>query len=302
MNFLSMEYFVMVARERSFTKAAEQLHITQQTLSAHISSVEKELGCQLLIRRVPLELTYAGQVFLDYALGFQQNYQAMSKEFCDITANQKGILRIGIAYTRGRVIMPDLITKFQEEYPNIEISLMESSNDAMHKSLIDGEIDLAVGSFPESLPEVELHDFYQEEIVLLISEDLLSGIYEGFEDKITDGNLSDLQNCPFVLGNPGDIGGQIGRRMIKHSGFQPIVKAQSDNIETLLSLCVRGIGACFCPENLAMLALSAEQLSKLRLFRFNNDTTYTIRFGYQRKAYQWRIISEFIRISNQMFG
>ncbi|WFA10481.1 LysR family transcriptional regulator [Tissierella sp. Yu-01] len=296
-----MEYFVMVARERSFTKAAEQLHITQQTLSAHISSVEKELECQLLIRRVPLELTYAGEVFLRYALGFQQSHQAMKKEFCDITANQKGILRVGVSFTRSRVIMPDLISAFQEKYPNIEITIMESSNDAMHKYLIDGEIDLAVGSFPESLPDVELRDFYQEEIVLLISKELLSGIYEeGFESKIAQGNLSALQECPFVLGNPEDIGGQIGRSMIKHSGFQPIVKAQSDNIETLLSLCVRGIGACFCPINLVQATLPAKQLSKLRMFRFDNYAAYPIRFGYQRNPYQWSIISEFIKIANQI--
>ena len=64
MNFASMDYFIMVAREKSFTKAAQRLYITQQTLSAHIASIEKELGCSLFVRHVPLELTYAGQVFL----------------------------------------------------------------------------------------------------------------------------------------------------------------------------------------------------------------------------------------------
>ncbi len=58
MNFSSMEYFVALARERNFTWAAEQLHITQQSLSTHVAGLEKELGCQLLIRHVPLELTY----------------------------------------------------------------------------------------------------------------------------------------------------------------------------------------------------------------------------------------------------
>ena len=68
MNFSSMDYFVMVARERSFSRAAERLHITQQTLSAHIAKLEGELGTKLLVRSVPLELTYAGEVFLEYAL------------------------------------------------------------------------------------------------------------------------------------------------------------------------------------------------------------------------------------------
>lgn len=54
MNFLTMEYFRAVAAKRNITKAAEELHITQQTLSAHIASLEKELACQLIIRSNPL--------------------------------------------------------------------------------------------------------------------------------------------------------------------------------------------------------------------------------------------------------
>lgn len=60
MNFMSLDYFIMVARERSFTKAAARLHVTQQTLSTHIATLEKEIGSTLLVRHVPLELTYAG--------------------------------------------------------------------------------------------------------------------------------------------------------------------------------------------------------------------------------------------------
>ncbi len=85
MNFSSMEYFAALARERNFTRAAEQLHITQQSLSTHIAGLEKELGCKLLIRHVPMELTYAGEVFLRYALSFQQKRTAMLHEFCDIS-------------------------------------------------------------------------------------------------------------------------------------------------------------------------------------------------------------------------
>ena len=64
MNMQSTEYFIVLARERSFTRAAEALHITQQSLSAHIAALEEEFGTQLVVRRVPLELTYAGRVFL----------------------------------------------------------------------------------------------------------------------------------------------------------------------------------------------------------------------------------------------
>ena len=109
MNFQSMEYFAAVAKNRSFTRAADALHITQQTLSAHIAGIERELGCPLLIRHIPLELTYAGEVFLRYATEFNTKYDCMLHEFGDILNNQTGKLRIGIAFTRGHAIMPELI-------------------------------------------------------------------------------------------------------------------------------------------------------------------------------------------------
>ena len=95
MNFQSMEYFAAVAKNRSFTRAADALHITQQTLSAHIAGIERELGCPLLIRHIPLELTYAGEVFLRYATEFNTKYNCMLHEFGDILNNQTGKLRIG---------------------------------------------------------------------------------------------------------------------------------------------------------------------------------------------------------------
>lgn len=305
MNFLSMDYFVAVAREKSFTKAAEALHITQQTLSAHISAIERELGCQLLIRHVPLKLTYEGQVFLRYASAFQQDYNAMKQEFCDITNHQRGLLRIGIAHTRGRAIMPELIDAFQQQYPNISIYLVEAPNDLLHKYVLAGDVELAIANFPEVLQGIELRDFYQEEMVLLASRELLTscGVDVGkAAAEIAAGDLSSLAGCPFVLGGPGDINSRIGLSSIRRSGLRPTVKAESDNVETLLSLCLRGVGVCFCPKNLMITALSPEQIASLKIFNLGDHAEYPIRFGYLKRSYQWSMISEFIRISRQLLG
>ena len=174
MNFHSLDYFLVLAREKNFTRAAEALHITQQSLSSHIAGLEKELGCTLLVRRTPLELTYAGRTFLRYAESIGQTRQAMEREFCDISENQKGELRVGIAYTRGRAIMPRLIPAFQRQYPNVEITLLEGSNDAIQKALLSGGIDLAIAGFPRPLPGVVLEDYYLEHIVLCLSDGLLA--------------------------------------------------------------------------------------------------------------------------------
>lgn len=301
-NFLSMEYFAAVADKRNFTRAADQLHITQQTLSAHIASLERELNCQLFLRRSPLELTYAGQVFLRYALQFQQDYQALKHEFCDITANQRGLLRVGIAYTRGRVIMPRVIPAFQTVYPNIQVDLIEASNDELHARLLDGTVDLAVAAFAHSVPEIELQPFYQEEVCMLVPQTLLPLLeYTPPEGPLAPKDLAAFRSCPFALGIPEDIAGQLGRRLIKAAGFHPIVRAQSENMETLLALCAQGVGISFCPDVLASAALSQGSLDGLKVFRFQEDSTYAIRFGYRCQPYQWSMISEFIRVARSVF-
>lgn len=295
MNFDSLEYFAVLARERSFTRAAEALHITQQSLSSHIAGLERELDCQLVVRRSPLELTFAGQTFLRYAEELRRTQQTMQREFCDISQNQKGELRVGIAFTRGRVIMPRLISTFQREYPNVQVTLIEDSNDALQKLLLDGDIDLAVAEFSKAPPEIELRDFYEESIVLCLSDALLARCAldpDALADALRGGDLRALRDVPFVLGPAEDIAGRIGRELLRRSGVKPSVRAVSANIETLLALCVQGVGACFSPENLVYAALSPDQLAQLRIYPL--AASYPIRIGFLKRAYQWRMISRFL--------
>ena len=297
-----MEYFAAVADKRSFTRAADQLHITQQTLSAHIAALERELNCQLLLRRTPLELTYAGEVFLRYALQFQREYHALRHEFCDITGNQKGLLRVGIAYTRGRILMPRIISGFQERYPNVQVDLVEASNEELHARLLDGSVDLAVAAFPQSLPDIQMEEFYEEEVCMLVPRSLLP-----LAERVPAGpvlstqELAAFRKCPFLMGVPQDIGGQLGRRQLKAAGFYPQIRAQSENMETLLALCVQGVGICFCPDCLIDGTLSTRELKQLLVFRFQQDCVYPIRFGYRRQSYQWGILSQFIADARAAF-
>ena len=302
MNFHSLDYFLVLAREKNFTRAAEALHITQQSLSSHIAGLEKELGCPLLVRRTPLELTYAGRKFLHYAESIGQTRQTMEREFCDISENQKGELRVGIGFTRGRAIMPRLIPAFQRQYPNVEIMLRECSNDAIQKALLSGGIDLAIAAYPKVPPSIELADYYTEHTVLCLVDSLLVQCQIDLDvrrNEIAAGDLHSLRDCPFVLGSAADIGGRIGRELLRASGISPISKATSENVETLLALCVQGVGACFCPENLLQTALSPAQLAHLHILPLCPEASYPICFGYLSRSYPWSVLSEFIRIARE---
>ncbi|MDO4407995.1 MAG: LysR family transcriptional regulator [Eubacteriales bacterium] len=299
MNFSSMEYFTVLAQERNFTRAAERLHITQQSLSSHIAGMEKELGSQLLIRHVPLELTYAGEVMLRYAAGFQKLHKEMQREFCDISRKQKGVLRVGVASTRGQMILPKTIALFQKSYPNISVELTEGSNGELHQKLLKGTIDLAIADFPENLPGISLTDLYREENVLVIEKGLFAKCFtssaEEYKRQLLAGDYSALRECPFVLGGIEDIDGRIGRDLLRQAGVEnPIVTAVSHNVGMLLQLSLCGVGACVCPQKIVQSVLTPQQMDSVWLFPLGMETGNCIQFGYQAQSYQWSVIEEFI--------
>ena len=305
MNFSSMEYFVVLAQERNFTRAAQRLHITQQSLSSHIAGMEKELGSQLLVRRVPLELTYAGEVMLQYATGFQKFHSDMQREFCDISQKQKGVLQVGAAPTRGQMILPKAIKLFQKSCPNITIELTEGSNAELHQMLLKGAIDLAVADFPDNLPGISLTDFYREEYVLVIEKGLFARRFtlsaEECGSRLLAGNYSVLRECPFVLGGIEDIDGRIGRDVLNRAGIDdPVVTATSHNVGMLLRLSLYGIGACICPQKIVRNMLTPQQLSSVWVFLLGADTANRIQFGYQAQSYQWSVIEKFIECTRMV--
>lgn len=302
MNFLSMKYFTAVAKEKNFTHAAQALHITQQTLSTHIASIEKELGCRLLLRTTPLELTYQGEIFLRYARQFEKLYLSLNQEFADIRAETKGVLRVGIAHTRGRALLPDIIEAYHRRYPLIELQLIEGTNEFLRRSLLDGDADLLIAHVPGEMPGVRLRPFYEEELVLLISDRLLAEIYGEEAPRVLreirrPQDLSRLADCPFLLGNEEDVGGRLGNRMIAEALVSPQITAQSTNIETLLELCLRGTGACFCPDVLARRILTPQQLRSVRMLRLEGRVRYQISFGWLERPYCWSAIQNFAELA-----
>lgn len=154
---------------------------------------------------------------------------------------------------------------------------------------------------------MELRDFYREEIVLLVADSLLDQIYGEKKEQVLrtvdeTGDLRILKDCPFVLNNQTDIAGRIGRQLMAQSDFVPQVRAESNNIETLLDICLRGGGACFCPENLVSTTLSPDEIGRLHILRFGEQTRYMIRFGYRKQAHQWSMLQNFVNMAIETMG
>ncbi|MDD6289361.1 MAG: LysR family transcriptional regulator, partial [Eggerthellales bacterium] len=94
-------WYTKLVEKRSFTKAAEELGVSQQTLSARLASLERELDAKLMVRGNPLSMTPAGMAFLVYAQEQQQAQQDMLRQIGEVTGGGCGVLKVGIAHSRG---------------------------------------------------------------------------------------------------------------------------------------------------------------------------------------------------------
>ncbi len=307
MNFQSMNYFLQVAEKRSFSQAAEALYITQQSLSASIASLEKELGTALFVRHIPLELTYGGELFLQYARSILQTQERMLRDFAEIREEERGRLRVGIAINRGRLLMPQVIRAFHETCPLVEVEIHERSNDELMTALSEGRIDLAIANFPRAQYGTVLEDYYQDEIVLAVSEKLLQERF-GEEAENAKARLREtrdirlLAELPFLMSSEQGVAGRIGRSLIRRAGITPEIKASSGNMETLMEMCALGEGACFCPENLLRSSVAESRTNGLFLLHFpDRETVYSVRFGWLQEEKEWKIRRAFIDTAKRVF-
>ena len=295
MNFQTMDYFVAVAEERSFTRAAERLNVTQQTLSANIAHTEKELGTKLLDRSVPLTLTYAGEEFLKYARRFQATRRAMRQEFRDISGNERGRLRVGVTATRGHIIMPRSIAAFQKQHPLISIELDEGENDQLVATITGPAYDLVA------------HDLFLEKIVLVVAHDLLRELYGNDADAIVvkvekTANLSPFADLPFLTVGKRDVAGNLARQAFASAGINPHIKVMSRNSETLMALAVRGVGACFLPSELVASTFTKPQDAGLCVIELGKDMTYSVSVAWRKAEHVWSAITSFDEVLKEQLS
>ena len=304
MNFQSMEYFIELARQKNFTRAAQKLNVTQQSLSAHIASIEREVGCILVDRRSPLQLTHAGKVFLQFAVRQQSDLRSLRQEFGDIAGHVKGELRVGISNSRSQLIMPSVVTAFLQEHPHIQITIIERA--VTLQPLLNGEVDLLITDSSMESPDIESSSFYEEKVVMLVSENLLQKYSVNpadVTDALEQGLLTPMKECPFILGTSAGLSTRIALEFFRRSGISPIIKAVSLNQNTVLRLCANEVGACFSPNHMVWNLLGEMQLSNMHIFPFPEQfgTSFQTRFVYIKRNYCWSMISEFIRVAQQVY-
>lgn len=172
MDLRQLRYFVAVARERNFTRAADTLHIAQPPLSRQIQLLEEELGVTLLIRKSrPVRLTEAGRLFYEQAMQVLGRVEQMREATRRVGLNQQSVLSIGFVASTLYSGLPTLVRKLRQHEPDLDIQLLELMSMQQIGALKEGRIDVGFGRVRHTDPNVVSIVLYEERLVAAIPQD-----------------------------------------------------------------------------------------------------------------------------------
>jgi DNA-binding transcriptional LysR family regulator len=311
-NFLNLEYFLAASEELNFTKAAKQLYISQQSLSTHISNLEKEFGVTLFNRSTPLTLTYAGRVLQKRARQILQLREETYHEIADIKDFTKGQLNIGMSHTRGRRLLPEILPVYQERFPGIDLHLKEGNSTELDADLLHGDVDLIIGMLPFRVEDVETVPLCEEEILLVVPDAVLERTYgllaqERKKQLSCHAALSLVQECPFLLVKPGNRVRTLSDEMFTEAQISPKVILETENIETVLALSLKGMGVTFYPKMLISghepIQPQGANFCGSGFYHLDSPTARGILgIGYHKGHYMSQATKEFIQIAKEHVG
>ena len=299
----------MAAEELNFTRAAKRLYISQQSLSNHISNLEKEFDVELFHRTSPLTLTYAGQALRAKARAILDLREETCQEIADIKDFSKGQLTIGVSHTRGCKILPEILPVYKERFPGIQLHLKEGNSSELDADLLHGDVDLIIGLLPFKVENIETVPICEEEILLVVPDSVLEKAFPGrlseIRQRLTrDTDLSLLKECPFLLINPGNRVRTLADEMFEEAQFTPNIILETENIETVMALAAKGMGITFYPKmfissHTPLQNLAAEH-GGLNFYSLNYPKAHSVlAIGYHKGHYMSRATKEFINIAKE---
>ena len=276
MELRHLRYFVAVAEELNFTRAAERLYMAQPPLSTQIRGLEEELGVQLFERdKRRVYLTQAGRHFLDRARTILASVQSAKDEVQSAAAGEVGKLNVG--FTASSVLtagLPAAIRNYRSSYPAVELRLQEMASmhqlDAIHAR----ELDLGVLRKPNvSIPMgVTIEEWYSAPLVAAMPQQHVLTRGKGI-------HVRELKDVPLIV-YPRDAG--IGlywkvQELCAKAGFRPAVMHETREASTMIGLVAAGFGVAIVPSDTQCIQLEGVLYSRI----LDKDAVSSLYLGYR---------------------
>lgn len=242
MELQQVRYFVALCQTLNFTRAAELCNVTQPSLTRAIQALEAEFGGPLLHReRNKTHLTDLGQIVRPYLEGLLDQTLAAKSRAKEFTQLKNVSLSVGLMCTIGPQRLINFMRRFREGSPGVEITLRDANASRLHGLLDQGEIDVAVMSFPGETPD-RFHalPLYVERFVIAFAA--------GHEfEKLNAVRLHDLHQKLYLS----RMNCEFGEHMLdlyQQNGIEPIRPYRSERDDWIQGMAAAGLGFSFIPE------------------------------------------------------
>lgn len=282
MELDQLRYFLRVSERRSFTRAAEDLLVSQPALSRAIQKLEGELGQPVFERKTrSVSLTDAGTLLQARA---QQVLSILEDTKAEITDDgESGRIRVGAIPTIAPYFLPEILRQFSKLFPKATVIVQENTTDNLLRSCTQGEIDLAILALPIPVKYLEVKELFSEELFLVLPPNHPLG-----EKKTI--RLSDVEPLPFVLLDEAHCLSDNIISFCRQRSFQPVTvekTSQLTMVQELVSLC----------HGISMIPAMAKKVdqSTHRIYRSisGRKPTRTVAVAWNPYRFQSRLLNEF---------
>ena len=298
MDLKEFEYVLAINEDKSFSKAAKRLFISQPSLSQYINRLENQLGVTLFDRNtIPLTLTYEGELYIEAMQKIVEIFNGMQKSYDDISELKKGRINIGLTPSKANNPLPAILPVFKEHYPDIELILTEATSLELENLLVKGAVDVCMMNLPIKSKGIEYEPIMTENIFLAAPPNFTPKNVEK-SSPFPKINIKDLENEQFILLHSDQRLRQIADNIFDSIGMKPKILLQTSSIETAIRLSAANMGFSFVPESSVRFS---SMVNPPKYYTFGNtETSWTLVIAYRQNAYRSKAVTAFAEIAKKV--
>lgn len=252
MNTKQLKYVLTLAREGTFSRAAEVLNITQPSLSQYIKKIEKEIGLELFDRaNGDIRLTDAGRVYVEAGRKILDLEHQMENSFTDLAASKTGSLIIGAAPYRAAGMLPAIARSFQKIHPGMHLVVREGTTAELAEGMEHGEYDLALTLLPIDGQKFKWEKVVEEELILAVPAGWPKLTAKKMKDRRYPAVSSAVLNGQkMVMLTEGQFMQNQLKQLLDSSGAEVSAAAVVKSLEAQIEMVKAGVGVALAPSGI----------------------------------------------------
>lgn len=248
MNTRQIQYAIALSKTLNFSQTADELGITQPSLSKQIMNLENELGVKLFNRNhSPMTLTPAGEFFVIHAQELIYKEDQMVKGLESFQSGEHGKLTIGVTPFRSLYLMPDIVKKIKKEYPGVRVTLVEASSAQLRKEVVEGKFDFAVVNLPVDESILDVTTLEPDTLVLAVPKNMANCLPENKSNEPISIDFSKAEKLPFVVLGQGQELRELFDKLCASADFNPDIATEVVGVTTAWAMARAGVGAALLP-------------------------------------------------------